>query len=124
MSLFDALGGVVKGVLQQEGGQLEGALLSQVLGNTNLGDLGDLGGLVQKLQTGGLGAEVASWLGNGSNMPVTADQLQAALGNSHVQDIARSMGIPVDTLLPALAQQLPALIDKLSPNGQLTAPAA
>ena len=121
MGLFDALGGVVKGVLQQEGGQLEGALLSQVLANTNPGDLG---GLVQKLQSGGLAGEVASWLGNGSNMPVTAEQLQAALGNSHVQDIARSMGIPVETLMPMLAQQLPALIDKLSPNGRLAAPAA
>ena len=107
--------------MQQEGGQLEGALLSQVLGNTNLGDLG---GLLQKLQSGGLSTEVASWLGNGSNMPVTAEQLQAALGNSHVQEIARSMGIPVDSLLPVLAQQLPALIDKLSPNGRLAAPAA
>lgn len=121
MGLFDTLGGIAKGVMQQEGGRLEGALLSQVLGNTNLGDLG---GLVQKLQSGGLSAEVASWLGNGANAPVTAEQLQAALGNSHVPDIARSMGIPVDTLLPMLAQQLPALVDKLSPNGTLTAPAA
>lgn len=116
MSLFDALSGAVKGVLQEEAGQLEGALLSQVLGNTNLGDLN---GLLQKLQSGGLSAQVASWLGNGTNMPVTEEQIGAALGNAHVQEIARSIGIPVDTLLPVLAQQLPALIDKLSPDGQL-----
>jgi len=121
MSLFDALSGAVKGVLQQEAGQLEGALLSQVLGNTNLGDLN---GLLQKLQSGGLSAQVGSWLGNGANMAVTAEQIEAALGNAHVQEIARSMGIPVDTLLPVLAQQLPALIDKLSPDGKLATPAA
>lgn len=121
MGLFDSLGGIAKDVWQQEKGQLEAALLQQFLAHTNVGDLG---GLVQKLQAGGLGAEVQSWLGNGPNLPVTAAQIEAALGNSRVQEIAKSMGIPVDTLLPVLAQQLPSLIDKLSSNGRLNAPSA
>ena len=71
MGLLDNLGGMV--------GQLaEGAapgLISAALAKTNLGDMQ---GLVNQLQQGGLGAQVKSWLGNGSNMPVTADQLRAA----------------------------------------------
>lgn len=121
MGLLDVLGGVLKGVVQQEASQLEGPLLSQVLGNTNLGDIG---GLLQKLQGGGLSSQVSSWLGNGANLPVTADQIRAALGNAQVQDIAKSMGLPVDKLLPILSQQLPDLIDKLSPNGKLVVPPA
>lgn len=121
MGLLDVLGGVLKGVVQQEASQLEGPLLSQVLGHTNLGDIG---GLLQKLQGGGLSSQVSSWLGNGANLPVTADQIRAALGNAQVQDIAKSMGLPVDRLLPILSQQLPDLIDKLSPNGKLVVPPA
>ena len=51
---------------------------SEILANTNFGDLA---GLVQRLSAGGLQEQVASWLGAGANLPVTADQLRQALGN-------------------------------------------
>jgi uncharacterized protein YidB (DUF937 family) len=97
MGLLDNLGGMV--------GQLaEGAapgLISAALAKTNLGDMQ---GLVNRLQQGGLGDQVKSWLGNGSNMPVTADQLRAALGNDQVKQ---------------LAEHVPAAVDQASPNGTL-----
>jgi uncharacterized protein YidB (DUF937 family) len=62
---------------------------------------------------------VQSWLGNGQNMPITADQLKAVLGNAQVQDFARHLGLPVDEMLKLLAQYLPEIIDKASPNGVL-----
>ncbi len=65
------------------------ALISAALAKTNMGDLK---GMVDKLQQGGLGAQVQSWLGNGSNMPVTADQLRAALGDEHVDKLAEQFG--------------------------------
>src|SRR3974390_1559989 len=77
----------------------------------------DLPGLVAALEKGGLGPQVQSWLGNGTNMPITADQLKAVLGNSEVQQLARQMGLPVDEVLKVLAQYLPEIVDKASPNG-------
>lgn len=71
------------------------------------------------LQKGGLDTQVKSWLGNGANLPVTADQLKAVLGNSQIQDFARQLGLPVDALLKMLAEQLPGIVDKASPNGVL-----
>ena len=79
----------------------------------------DLAGLVAALEKGGLGPQVQSWLGNGSNMPITADQLKAVLGNSQLQDFARHPGLPVDEILNLLAQYLPEIVDKASPNGVL-----
>jgi uncharacterized protein YidB (DUF937 family) len=82
-------------------------------------NLGDLQGLVTKLQQGGLNDQVQSWLGNGANLPVTADQLRAALGNEQVQQIARELGLPIDGALKLLAEHLPTVVDQASPNGTL-----
>ena len=91
-------------------------LINTVLAQTQYHDLN---GLVTALQQGGLDAQVKSWLGNGANMPITADQLKAVLGNSQVQEFARHLGLPVDQTLAVLAQYLPEIVDKASPNGML-----
>lgn len=78
-------------------------------------------GVLQQLNASGFGAQVNSWLGNGANQPLTVEQIQAALGNQKVQEIARSLGIPADKLAEMLAQNLPQAVDKASPNGELKA---
>jgi uncharacterized protein YidB (DUF937 family) len=115
----DLIGGVLKGLANQQQGQAGGGLggiLGQVLGNT---DLGSLGGLVDQLQKSGLGAQVSSWLGNGANLPISVDQLRQALGDDTIRQISQTLGLPVDQLLNQLSQHLPAAVDKLSPNGTL-----
>jgi len=92
------------------------ALINAVLEKTQYHDIN---GLVAALEKGGLGPQVQSWLGNGANLPITEDQLKAVLGNSQVQDFARQLGLPVDATLKILAQYLPELVDKASPNGTL-----
>jgi|SRR5580698_1834333 uncharacterized protein YidB (DUF937 family) len=109
MGLFDSL----KGALESEALP---ALLNTVLAQTQYHDLP---GLVAALEKGGLGPQVQSWLGNGQNMPITADQLKAVLGNAQVQEFARHFGLPVDDMLAALAKFLPEIVDKASPNGTL-----
>ena len=64
--------------------------------------------VLTKLKDAGFGSQVASWLDkNKDNLPITVDQLRAALGDQHVQQLAKSLGIPVDTILAALAEHLP-----------------
>jgi len=122
MGLFDQVfGGVMRSALGQAESQLLPGLLQQVLAQTNLGNIG---GLLTQLQNGGLGNEVSSWLSNGSNMPVSADQLRAALGNQQLQQMAQAAGLPIDKLLAALSQHLPQAVDNMSPNGTLEEPAA
>jgi uncharacterized protein YidB (DUF937 family) len=127
MGLLDELGSGLKGVVGQVLGGAAGngdantlpALLSQVLGKT---DIGSVGGLVAKLQEGGLGSQVSSWLGNGANLNIGPDQLRAALGNDRVKQIADAVGLPTDKILAVLSEHLPGAIDKMSPNGTLQEP--
>ena len=109
MGLFDHL----KGALESEALPV---MLNTLLAQT---PYHDLNGLLAALQNGGLGPQVKSWLGNGQNLPITADQLKAVLGNAQVQDFARRLGLPVDEMLKLLAQYLPEIVDKASPNGVL-----
>ena len=80
---------------------------------------GGVTGLLQSFHSQGLGDLAASWLGNGQNLPVTADQIQSVLGNEQVQQFAQKLGISPDLASGQLAQILPALIDHISPNGQV-----
>jgi uncharacterized protein YidB (DUF937 family) len=113
MGLWDSLTDGLKNVLGQSGEQ---GLIAAVLAKT---DLGSLKGIAEKLQEGGLGEQVKSWLGNGSNLPVTGEQIRGALGNEHVQQIARQLGLPVDAALKLMADHLPGAVDKASPKGKL-----
>jgi uncharacterized protein YidB (DUF937 family) len=110
------LGSALKGLAGQGGTGALSDILSQVLGKTNLGSVG---GLLQQLQQAGLGPQVASWLGNGQNLPVSADQLRSALGDQHLRQLATQLGLPVDQLLGELSQHLPGAVDHMSPNGTL-----
>jgi uncharacterized protein YidB (DUF937 family) len=112
MGLLDSL----KGALGQVEASALPTVINAVLAQTQYHDLN---GLVAALEQGGLGPQVKSWLGNGTNMPITADQLKAVLGNTQVQEFARHLGLPVDETLKLLAQYLPEIIDKASPNGTL-----
>jgi uncharacterized protein YidB (DUF937 family) len=106
-------------------GQLEGAVLpvvlSEVLGTG--GGQGGLSAIVAKLQQSGFGDQVKSWIGNGQNLPITADQLQQVLGSDTVKQLAAKYNIPIDQISKVLAQQLPKAVDAASPNGHLPASA-
>ncbi len=112
----DILGAALKGIAGQVETQGLPNILSQVLGKT---DLGSVGGLLEQLQKSGLGPQVASWIGSGQNLPVSVDQLKAALGDERVRQLATALGIPVDQLLGQLSQHLPAAVDHMSPHGTL-----
>jgi uncharacterized protein YidB (DUF937 family) len=80
---------------------------------------GGLGGFVQKFESAGLGGVVSSWIGTGENQPVAADALHGILGSDLVQQMSAKTGLPIDQLLPQIAQHLPGLVDNLTPDGQL-----
>ena len=116
MGMFDSISGAVKGLAGQAETAALPTMLNAALAQTSLGNMQ---GLLDKLQQSGLGPQVTSWLGDSKNLPITADQLKAALGNEQVQQIATHFGLPVDKILATVAEQLPAIVDKLSPNGTL-----
>jgi uncharacterized protein YidB (DUF937 family) len=113
MGLLDSLLG---GSLSQIEAAAVPALISAALQKTNLGDLQ---GLVNQLQQGGLGPQVQSWLGNGANLPVSPDQLRSALGSGQIAQLAAQFGVTPEAALKLMSEHLPGVIDKASPNGTL-----
>lgn len=118
MGIFDSFGGF-KGILGQVEAAAVPALLSGALGKTGLGDMQ---GLVDQLQQGGLGAQVQSWLSNGENLQITPDQLKAVLDDEHVQQLAQHFGIDPDAVLNLLSEHLPAAVSQAGQQGTVTAP--
>ena len=118
MGILDSLENspAFKNALGQLGGAVLPVVLSEVLGT---GSQGGLNAIVAKLQQAGLGDQVKSWLGNGHNLPITAEQLQQVLGSDAVKRLAAKYNIPVDQITQILAQQLPKAIDQASPDGRL-----
>jgi uncharacterized protein YidB (DUF937 family) len=87
-------------------------------------DMGGVSGLQQSFDRQGLGDVVSSWIGTGANRSITGDQVTGALGRQRVDQIARSAGLSAAVAPAILASVLPALIDKLTPDGQVPQQAA
>lgn len=112
MNLFDgALGQLAGG----GGGQGLAGLILEMLSNRQ----GGISGLAESFQRAGLGHIVSSWIGTGANLPVSSQQLQQVLGNEQIQALARKMGVPTETAGSQLAEAMPGVVDKLTPDGQV-----
>src|SRR5262249_55151948 len=85
---------------------------------TLLQQSGGLGGLLQQLQSSGLGAQADSWVGTGANMAVSGDEFHQALG-PQLGNIASQLGMSQGQASSAMAQILPELINQLTPNGRI-----
>jgi uncharacterized protein YidB (DUF937 family) len=114
MSIFSDLGGAFENLAAEHQGQL-GNLFQQALANA-----GGYQGVIDKLNQSGLGTQVDSWLStNRPNLPVSPAQIEAALGNQQLQQLAAQFGVPLDQISNLLAQHLPAAVDQSSPAGTL-----
>src|SRR5689334_10156821 len=83
------------------------------------GVLGGLGGLLNKLEQGGLGDVTKSWVGSGQNQPVSPGQLGQALGPNIIKTLSQMTGLSEDQLTKQLSQGIPVIINTLTPNGRL-----
>ena len=71
MGILDSLEN--SGILGQLGAAVLPAVLGEVLGTGGQGQGGTLSSIVAKLEHAGFGDQVKSWIGNGQNLPITAD---------------------------------------------------
>jgi uncharacterized protein YidB (DUF937 family) len=113
MGLLDSVMGAVMGQVQQQGGIA--GVLGELLANDGAG--GGLRGLVEKFNEAGLGEVVGSWIGKGDNLPVSADQLKEVLGSDLLGKLAGQLGVDPAQASGQLADLLPGLVDKLTPQG-------
>lgn len=118
MGLFDQVVGAV-----MSGQTAEGAanpLLAGIMQLVNDPQTGGLAGLIQAFQNGGLGEVAKSWVSTGQNLPISAEQIQSVLGSSGLlQNLASQFGLSSEQVSGQLAELLPQVVDKLTPNGTL-----
>ena len=112
MGLFDEISGMVGGMLG--GGNQE----QQVMEALQSVGIPGVGGLVQQLQQSGLGGQVASWVGSGANQPVSAGELEQALGGPALTAIAAKFGVDPSQASALLSKVLPGIVDRATPGGQ------
>lgn len=117
MGLFDTVLGAVSGHVQQQGGLT--SVITGLLDNNS--ELGGIQGLIGKFDQAGLGELVQSWIGNGENLPVSAEQISRVLGSDLVKNIASQLGMDPEQASGQLAQLLPGLINQFTPQGNVPA---
>jgi uncharacterized protein YidB (DUF937 family) len=95
--------------------------LGPLLGGAAAGGVlsGGLGRLITDLQQSGQGRVVQSWVDRGPNQEIAPADLKKALGSETLDALAKHTGLSRDELLEGLSQNLPDLIDQLTPNGRL-----
>ena len=102
------------------GGLLQGGLGSLLGGGAAGGILsGGLNDLLKQFEEAGHGDVAKSWVGNGPNKAISPNDLANALGADKVNTLMTQSGMSRDDLLSGLAQQLPGLIDQLTPHGRV-----
>ncbi|MDG4860703.1 YidB family protein [Streptomyces sp. T-3] len=121
--LGSLLGGLLGGGGQQGasggggGGNILAALLSAFLGKG--GGQNPLAGLMEGLNKAGLQEQAKSWVEPGENQSVTGAQIQEALPNDTLQEVAQKAGVSPEQAANEIAQVLPQAVDKLTPEGQV-----
>lgn len=113
MGLFDSVAGAVLGKMMGDKGGMAQVALEMF--NQN----GGLTGILDKFKEGGLTEQAASWVGKGENIPISAEQISSVLGNTAIAEMAAKFGIDPDTLSSQIAEHLPTVIDKLTPDGEV-----
>ncbi len=116
MSLFDDLAGQVMGKIigGNQGGMAQIAI-------EMFNQYGGLNGVLDKFKQGGLSDLATSWVGTGANLPISAGQISSVLGSGAIAEMAAKIGITPEILSSQIAQHLPSVIDKMTPNGEVGA---
>jgi uncharacterized protein YidB (DUF937 family) len=115
MGFLDSILGAVSG---QSGASGEANPLIGVVGGL-LTQSGGLQGLASKFAQSGHGNAFQSWVGMGENQPISSDQIQNVLGSSQVSALASRMGVDPNQASQFLAEYLPKIVDKLTPEGKV-----
>ena len=103
------LGDLLKGGL---GGLLAGGAAGSVIS-------GGLGDLLKQFQQSGHGDTANSWVSPGPNKQIAPGDLASALGADQINSLMSQSGLSRDELLSGLSQQLPDVVNHLTPDGRL-----
>ena len=82
---------------------------------------GGLSDLLKQLQQSGQGNTAQSWVGKGPNQQISSNDLAKALGADQISALMSHTGLSREDLLAGLSQNLPDVVDQLTPDGRVPA---
>lgn len=88
-------------------------------GAGGMGDLSGLGGLLEQFQRMGYADQANSWVGTGSNLPISPDIIAQVFGRDGLAQIASQAGLTESEASVGLSQILPEVVDRVTPQGQM-----
>lgn len=109
-------------LMKKLGGSVDGNSISTALSGLLGGSDGNinLSGLISQFaQSGDLMSLANSWLGDGNNQSISADQIMSVLGSDKIGNFAAQLGISQSDAADSLADTLPQMIDAGSSGGSL-----
>jgi uncharacterized protein YidB (DUF937 family) len=112
-----ATGGAQKplgGLMDNLGGMLGGAGVGGLLN-------GGLSELLERFNQNGQGDVAKSWIDRGPNQEISPPQLKQAIGPDVLDELEQQTGLSRDEILARLSRELPAAVDKYTPDGRMPA---
>ncbi len=74
-------------------------------------------GIIDRFTQRGLEDRVRSWVGRGSNRPITNNEVREVFEEDEIRNIANESGVSEDEAVEAIKRVLPDAIDRATPNG-------
>jgi len=92
-----------------------------LLGGGGVGSLlgGGLNDLLDQFTKNGQGDAAESWVGTGPNKEISPPQVKQAIGQDVLAALVQQTGLSQEELLARLSRELPAAVDKYTPDGRL-----
>ena len=111
--ISDAIRGAGRGTdpNNPQGGLMD--QLSKGVSGTALGDVLD------RFRNAGAGAKVDSWVRQGPNEPIEAQEVESAIDEETLSSLSQQTGLSREELLARISQALPEAVDKMTPNGEI-----
>jgi uncharacterized protein YidB (DUF937 family) len=83
------------------------------------GNSGSMQGMMSQLNSNGMTEQVQSWIGQGKNQPVSGEQIRQAVDPAMLNQLAEQAHISPEEASNQVAQVLPQMVDKATPQGQM-----
>jgi uncharacterized protein YidB (DUF937 family) len=80
---------------------------------------GGVDAVVKQFKDGGFKRQVESWVSTGKNEAINSIEVGQAIGIENVKKLAASAGVDINKARDLLAEYLPIVIDKATPEGKL-----
>ncbi|MFD7202870.1 YidB family protein [Streptomyces sp. NPDC059893] len=113
------LGSLLGSLLGRGGSSGSGMMLGALFSGAGSEAGNPLEGLLSQLTDGGLATKVDSWVGTGENEKVSGAEIAQALPPGLLASAARTGDLGEVDAADQIAETLPVVVDKLTPEGQI-----